>query len=58
MTSRFHLDKPNGKLLGVCSGIANHFSIDPLLIRVGFVFGTLAFGLPLIAYFTIAIIAD
>ena len=58
MTNRFHLDKPNGKLLGVCAGLANYFSIDPLLIRIGFVFGTLAFGLPLVAYIVIALVAD
>jgi phage shock protein C len=58
MTTRFTLDKANGKLLGVSAGLANHFNIDPLLVRLGFVFGTLAFGLPLLAYIVIALVAD
>jgi phage shock protein PspC (stress-responsive transcriptional regulator) len=59
MTNRkFTLDKPNGKLLGVCSGLANYFGVDPLLMRIGFVVTTLMFGAPLLAYIIIALVAD
>lgn len=58
MNRKFHLDRSNRKLLGVSAGLGNYFDIDPLLVRLGFVFGTLAFGLPLIIYFVIALVAD
>ena len=57
--SSFSLDRAHGKFLGVCAGLANQFSIDPLLIRAGFVLSVLCgFGLPVIAYFVIALLAD
>lgn len=37
----FYLDKRNAKWLGVCSGIADYTGVDPLIVRVGFVAGTL-----------------
>jgi phage shock protein PspC (stress-responsive transcriptional regulator) len=55
----FHLDKRNGKVFGVCSGIGRHFGIDPLLVRLGFVVTTLiGFGSPVLIYLAIALIAD
>lgn len=59
MTSKFALDRSNGKILGVCSGLANSFGIDALLIRVGFIASVLlGFGLPILLYFIIALLAD
>ena len=59
METRFHLDRANAKFLGVCSGIAQHFGWDPMLIRAAFVIGTLAgFGSAILIYFVIALIAD
>jgi phage shock protein PspC (stress-responsive transcriptional regulator) len=43
-------------LFGVCSGIANYFSIDVSFIRIFFVIGNLFFGLPFIIYIIMAII--
>lgn len=55
----FHLDKYNGKIFGVCSGIANYFGINTTLVRVGFVLGTLiGFGSLILVYLAIALIAD
>ena len=55
----FRLDKTNGKVFGVCSGIGNYFGIDPLLVRIGFVAGTLlGFGSFLLIYLAVALIAD
>ncbi len=55
----FRLDKTNGKVFGVCSGIANYFGIDPLLVRIGFVAGTLlGFGSFILIYLAVALIAD
>jgi len=59
MTSKFALDRTNGKLLGVCAGIANRLGIDALLVRIAFVVSVLlGFGLPILLYFVIALLAD
>jgi len=56
---KFRLDKPNGKFLGVCAGLANHFNIDPMIVRVIFVLGTLiGFGSFILIYLGIALLAD
>ncbi len=59
MATRFRLDRAHGKFLGVCAGIAQHFGWDPMLVRAGFVIGTLAgFGSAILIYIAIALIAD
>jgi len=55
----FGLDKYNGKIFGVCSGISNYFGINPLVVRLGFVVGAfLSFGTAALVYLAIALIAD
>lgn len=55
----FRLNKERGKVMGVCAGIADHFGIDVMLVRIAFVIGTLAgFGSLLIVYLAIGLIAD
>jgi len=55
----FHLDKSNGKLMGVCAGIANYSGLDVTLVRIGFVLGTLlGFGSLILVYLAIGLIAD
>ena len=58
-TSEFRLDKVNGKVMGVCAGLANRFGGDPLAWRVAFVLGTL-FGLGslVLVYLAIGLLAD
>ena len=59
LARKFHLDRANGKLMGVCSGLGKHFGIDPMWLRVGFVAATLlGFGFPIILYLAIGLIAD
>ncbi|WP_420606290.1 PspC domain-containing protein [Novosphingopyxis sp.] len=59
MQNALHLDKANGKVFGVCSGLAAWSNIDATLIRLGFVATTLlGFGLPLLLYIAIALFAD
>ncbi len=54
----FYLDKPNAKLMGVCSGIARYFNVDVTLVRVGFVVGTLlGAGSLLLVYLVIGLVA-
>lgn len=59
MKKRFYLDRANGKIFGVCSGIARHMGWDPTFVRVGVVLVTLlgAFPWTLIAYGAVAMIA-
>ena len=49
---RFETDRAEGKLLGVCAGIANHFNVDATIVRIGLVVVTLLglFPWTLIAY--------
>ena len=58
MDRKFRLDRANGKLLGVCSGMGSYFNVDPMFMRVGFIAATLVFGLPVVLYFAIALVAD
>ena len=47
----------NKKLFGVAGGLAEHFNIDPTLVRVGFVVACIfCFFLGLVAYLALAII--
>lgn len=57
--TKFYLDKRNGKVMGVCSGIADYTGLDVTLVRIMMVGAFLMSGgsvLPL--YFVAGIIAD
>jgi phage shock protein C len=55
MQSRFMLDKSNGRLLGVCAGLARTADMDPFLVRIGLVALTLyLFPITLILYLAAA----
>jgi phage shock protein PspC (stress-responsive transcriptional regulator) len=55
----FRLDKTNGKVFGVCAGMADYAGIDTMLVRIGFVVGALvSFGTAALIYLAIALIAD
>lgn len=55
----FRLDKGNAKLMGVCSGLANSYGLDPLTWRLIFVIGTIAgVGLMIPVYLAIGLLAD
>ncbi len=59
MSKTFRLDKANGKLWGVCGGIADYLGIDATLVRVAFALGTIVgFGSLILVYAAIALIAD
>ena len=57
-TKKKHLTKTRDKkLAGVCGGIAEYFNIDPTLVRIAFVIGTImSQGLFIPAYIILAII--
>ena len=55
----FHLDRADGKVFGVCAGIANYTNVNPLIVRLVFVAGTLfGFGSFILIYLAIALLAD
>ncbi len=58
--TKFYVDKQNGKLSGVCAGIADYTGVEVMWIRIGTVLLTLAGGFPwtVIAYFMIAWMAQ
>ncbi len=57
-TGRRKLEKSrNKKIFGVCAGIADYFGIDPTLVRIAFVVGTIATQGPfLLAYLVLAMV--
>jgi phage shock protein PspC (stress-responsive transcriptional regulator) len=57
--ARFHLDRADGKIFGVCAGLANYMNVNPLIIRLVFVAGTIfGFGSFILIYLAIALLAD
>lgn len=60
--TRFYLDKANGKVMGVCSGVADYTGIDATFVRVAFVLlnfctGTMG-GFLILAYFLVGWLAQ
>ena len=59
LNSPFRLDKANGKIMGVCAGLANYTGIETVWIRVAFVAASLlGMGSPVLIYLVIGLIAD
>ncbi|MEO1967264.1 MAG: PspC domain-containing protein [Sphingomonadaceae bacterium] len=55
----FHLDRRNGKLMGVASGIADWTGINTTLVRIAFVVGAfISLGTAALIYLAIGLIAD
>lgn len=51
-------DKHNGRIMGVCAGIADYTGINVFWVRLGTVALSLALGWPIIAYFVAAMILN
>jgi phage shock protein PspC (stress-responsive transcriptional regulator) len=49
-TARMTRSTTDKKLGGVAAGLAAYLGVDPLLVRIGFVIGTLLSGAGLVAY--------
>ncbi len=59
MNAPFRLDKDNGKIMGVCAGLANYTGIETVWLRVGFVAAAiLGFGSPVLIYLIIGLVAN
>lgn len=52
--TKFYLDKKNGKVMGVCSGIADYTGFDVTLIRIMLIAGIVIGGGALIPVYFIA----
>ncbi len=53
---KLYRNKQEGKIFGVCAGLADYFGIDVTLIRLILVVLVLGFGFGLLAYFVAALI--
>ncbi|MCU0947600.1 MAG: envelope stress response membrane protein PspC [Porphyrobacter sp.] len=51
-------DKHNGRIMGVCAGIADYTGINVFWVRLGTVALSLALGWPILAYFVSAMILN
>ena len=55
----FRLDKANGKLMGVCAGVANYTGIETQWVRIFFLTGTIfGFGSLALISLIIGLLAD
>ena len=57
--AKFRLDRVDGKVFGVCSGLAKYMNVDPMIVRAVFIVGTLiGFGSFILIYLAIALLAE
>jgi phage shock protein PspC (stress-responsive transcriptional regulator) len=57
--AKFRLDRAEGKVFGVCAGLANYMKVDPMIVRLVFVAGTIiGFGSFILIYLAIALLAE
>ncbi|MFW9903855.1 MAG: PspC domain-containing protein [Candidatus Thorarchaeota archaeon] len=55
---RFYRSREDRWLAGVCGGLGEYFNIDPILIRIGFIFITAVYGIGLVLYIILAIFIE
>jgi phage shock protein C len=55
--TQFYRDKQNGKITGVCAGIADYTGVDVTIVRVAMVVLTIATGWMILAYLAAAMFA-
>ena len=57
--AKFRLDRADGKVIGVSAGLAKYMNVDPMIVRLVFVAGTIfGFGSFILIYLAIALLAD
>lgn len=54
MNGRFLINRSEGKVMGVASGLADYTGIDVTLIRLGFVAATLITGPVMLLFYVLA----
>ena len=50
------LQRKDGKLMGVCAGLAEYMDLDPTVIRIAFVLSAIFMGIGIIPYIIFALI--
>ena len=56
---KFRLNRHDGKIMGVCAGLSDHFDVDATLVRVAMVLALLlTFPVAGFAYLVIGLVAD
>ncbi len=53
---RLYRARADRMIAGVCGGLGQYFNVDPVLVRLGFIFLGLPAGIGLIAYLILAIV--
>jgi phage shock protein C len=56
--TKLYRDKHHGKIMGVCSGLADYTGIDAVWWRLGVIVLTITLGWPLLAYFAAGFILN
>jgi phage shock protein C len=56
--TRFYRDRINGKVLGVCAGIADYTGVDVMWVRLGAVILALSTGFAIPLYFVMGFLAN
>jgi phage shock protein C len=51
---QLYRDPENGKLLGVCAGLADYLGVDVLIIRIATVLGAVFFTMPVVGAYLLA----
>jgi phage shock protein C len=51
---QLYRDKENGKLLGVCAGLADYLGVDVMFVRIGTVLGAVFFTMPVVGAYLLA----
>ena len=54
MNGRFLINRSDGKLMGVASGLADYTGADATLIRLGFIAATLITGPVMVLFYVLA----
>ena len=54
---KFYRARDNKMIAGVCGGLAKHFGIDPLLVRIFFILLIFANGIGIVLYIILFILA-
>lgn len=58
MKKRLYRDTDNQRIFGVCSGLAQYFDVDVVVIRVLWALAILVAGTGLLAYLIFALVMD
>jgi phage shock protein C len=51
---RLYRDRENGKLLGVCAGLADYLGVDVMFVRIGTFLGAVFFTMPVVGAYLLA----